>query len=48
MANHKRRRAKQRRAGCLFCKPHKASFNKTAARMRARRTWRRRCLTDSV
>ena len=34
MANYKRRRAKQRNSGCLFCKPHKASFNKTAARMK--------------
>jgi len=25
MAHHKRRRAKNRRAGCLFCKPHKAN-----------------------
>jgi hypothetical protein len=25
MANHKRGRAKNRRAGCLFCKPHKAN-----------------------
>lgn len=23
MANHKRRRPKNRRGGCLFCKPHK-------------------------
>jgi hypothetical protein len=23
MANHKRRRAKHQRAGCLMCKPHK-------------------------
>jgi len=23
MANHKRRRPKNRRAGCLLCKPHK-------------------------
>lgn len=25
MAHHKRRRPKNRRAGCLFCKPHKAN-----------------------
>lgn len=25
MANHKRRRPKNRRAGCLLCKPHKAN-----------------------
>jgi len=23
MANHKRRRPKHQRAGCIFCKPHK-------------------------
>lgn len=23
--NHKRRRPKNRRAGCLYCKPHKAN-----------------------
>lgn len=25
MANHKRKRPKNRRAGCLLCKPHKAN-----------------------
>ena len=25
MAHHKRRRPKNRRAGCLLCKPHKAN-----------------------
>ena len=25
MAHHKRRRPKNRRAGCLHCKPHKAN-----------------------
>jgi len=25
MANHKRKRPKNRRAGCLFCKPQKAN-----------------------
>jgi len=25
MANHKRRRPKNRRGGCLLCKPHKAN-----------------------
>lgn len=25
MAHHKRRRPKNRRAGCLMCKPHKAN-----------------------
>lgn len=28
MAHHKRRRAKNRRAGCLFCKPHKGNGTK--------------------
>ena len=28
MANHKRRRPKNRRAGCLMCKPHKANWAK--------------------
>lgn len=37
--NFKRKRVKQRRAGCLLCKPNKASFNKTAARMKERRLW---------
>lgn len=32
MANHKRRRPKQRRAGCLLCKPHKLSALKKAKR----------------
>lgn len=31
MANHKRRRAKNRRAGCLLCKPHKMNH--------ARKSW---------
>jgi len=42
MANHKRRRAKQRRAGCLLCKPHKHPQNRSADRARDRRAWRRR------
>lgn len=25
MAHHKRRRPKRRRAGCLWCKPHKSN-----------------------
>lgn len=25
MAHHKRKRPKNRRGGCLFCKPHKAN-----------------------
>ena len=28
MANHKRKRPKNRRAGCLLCKPHKANGSK--------------------
>lgn len=28
MAHHKRHRPKQQRAGCLFCKPHKANCSK--------------------
>lgn len=28
MANHKRRRPKNRRAGCLMCKPHKQNHAK--------------------
>ena len=28
MANHKRKRVKSRRAGCLMCKPHKAQWAK--------------------
>lgn len=40
--NYKRRRAKQARAGCLMCKPHKLSHSKTAARAKARREWQRR------
>jgi hypothetical protein len=28
MANHKRKRPKSSRAGCLMCKPHKAQWAK--------------------
>jgi hypothetical protein len=42
MAHHKRKRTKHRRAGCLLCKPHKRNARKTAARVKARRDWRRR------
>lgn len=31
MANHKRRRPKHRRAGCLLCKPHKVQGNRLKA-----------------
>jgi hypothetical protein len=41
MANHKRKRPKHRRSGCLLCKPHKLTANKTAERARARRVWER-------
>jgi hypothetical protein len=37
MAHHKRRRPKQRRAGCLWCKPHKLTANVKADRRRAER-----------
>lgn len=33
--NHKRRRPKNRRAGCLMCKPWKANCNKGRRRRRA-------------
>jgi hypothetical protein len=39
--HHKRKRPKQRRAGCLLCKPSKLNTNKTADRMRDRHRWRR-------
>jgi hypothetical protein len=29
VAHHKRRRHKNARAGCIFCKPHKANGNKS-------------------
>lgn len=35
--NHKRRRPKQRRAGCLLCKPWKLTANVKADRARAER-----------
>ncbi len=28
MANHKRKRSKNQRAGCLMCKPHKGNHAK--------------------
>lgn len=37
MANHKRKRAKQRRAGCLLCKPWKLTAATKAARRKAMR-----------
>jgi hypothetical protein len=39
--NHKRKRPKQRRAGCLLCKPNKLNDMKTAERLKAKRDWRR-------
>jgi hypothetical protein len=42
VANHKRRRPKHHRAGCLLCKPNKLTANKKAGRTSARREWRRR------
>jgi hypothetical protein len=41
LMNHKRKRPKHRRAGCLLCKPDKLNTNKTADRMKANRIWRR-------
>jgi hypothetical protein len=41
VANHKRRRPKHRRAGCLLCKPSKLTANKKADRAKARRDWQR-------
>jgi len=38
--NHKRRRPKQQRAGCLLCKPSKATFNVKADRRKAAKQWR--------
>jgi hypothetical protein len=37
MASHKRKRPKQRRAGCLLCKPQKLPSLKKAERRRDRR-----------
>jgi hypothetical protein len=34
MGHHKRRRPKNRRAGCLLCKPHKANGYSRKKRMR--------------
>lgn len=42
--HHKRRRPKNRRAGCLFCKPHKA--NGTKGTEGARRLPERRARFD--
>lgn len=41
MANHKRKRPKHRRSGCLLCKPHKLNANVTAERRAAKRAWQR-------
>ena len=38
--NFKRKRVKQRRSGCMLCKPNKNSHNKTSLRMKARKLWR--------
>lgn len=35
--NHKRRRPKHKRGGCLLCKPHKLTANVKADRARANR-----------
>lgn len=41
MAHHKRGRPKQQRAGCLFCKPHKANCSKDSAESMLARDRRR-------
>ena len=40
MANHKYRKPKSTRAGCLLCKPHKHQAEKGRERQRDRRRWR--------
>jgi hypothetical protein len=42
MAHHKRRRPKNRRAGCRLCKPHKANGAKPFATMTrtAKQEWK--------
>ncbi len=35
--NHKRKRPKSTRAGCLLCKPHKLNAIKTAERSKGKR-----------
>ena len=43
MANHKRKRPKHRRSGCLLCKPHKKLTAKAKAeRRRSNRGWAKR------
>lgn len=37
MAHHKRKRPKNRRAGCLHCKPHKMNGAKDVLKPRDRR-----------
>lgn len=39
MANHKRKRPKHRRSGCLLCKPQKLTANVKAQRRRDNRSW---------
>lgn len=39
MANHKRKRPKHHRGGCLLCKPQKLTANVKAQRRRDHRTW---------
>lgn len=39
MAHHKRKRPKQRRSGCLLCKPHKLTAKVKAQRRNHRRHW---------
>lgn len=44
VAHHKRRRAKNRRAGCLFCKPHKQNhagkMGKTLQELKSDEAWK--------
>jgi hypothetical protein len=39
MANHKRKRPKHRRGGCLLCKPQKLTANAKAQRRKGHRMW---------
>lgn len=39
MAHHKRKRPKQRRSGCLLCKPQKLTANVKAERRKTTRAW---------
>lgn len=47
MAHHKRKRPKNRRAGCLYCKPHKANGAKGSVHALKPRDQRERERLDS-